>query len=239
MCKLTHHFCAICLLAHRADAYDKDSVSTSTSSSSTTSGGGKKKKKGAAASKGGTQASEGRQGCWTTPLHEAARRTDVRMLKLLLTQSKHELVGCSAVQHGFPPVKIPTDHIREDGKNSVHALLQKLPLTLLDGAGQTPLSLALSSSSAAATESAVLLLDASLQVLQPVKALGDTVTHEHDTVTHALLLAAKVRICYGFCSLKHMTLDGYRGTGCTCARKQNSSQAQRLAASKSAHLSSC
>lgn len=171
--------CCVCLLAHRVDAYDKESLSS-----------GKKKKKGAS-TKGDTQHSEGSRG-WTTPLHEAARRTDVRMLKLLLTQSKHELVGCSGIQHGFPQVKMPTDHISATGRNSVHALLQKLPLTLLDGAGQTPLSLALCSSSAAAAEAAVLLLDAGLQVLQPVKDLGDS--SGRDTVTHALLIAAKVRM---------------------------------------------
>lgn len=166
------------------------------------------------------------------PLHEAARRTDVKMLKLLLTQSKHELVGCSGVQHDFPQIKMPTDHTSATSKNSVHALLQKLPVTLLDGAGQTPLSLALCSSSSAA---AVLLLDAGLQVLQPVKDLGDS---GPNTVTHALLIAAKVRTLQPLLIGRHDP-DWSQVAGCTCAHKQILSLAQRLATSNPAPLTSC
>lgn len=126
---------------------------------------------------------------WTTPLHAAAKRGDVSMLQLLLTLSKHDVPD--KIQQEFPEIHFPNNYnYYSNDEDCAHARLQKLPVTLLDGEGQTPLSLALCSRSAAAAQAGGLLLDAGMQLLQPVKDLSGG--EDGEGITHALLIAAKV-----------------------------------------------
>lgn len=111
------------------------------------------------------------------------------MLRLLLGKSKHQLP--EKIQQEFPEVYLPTDHVSESGENSVHQLLQNLPVTLLDGQGQTPLSVAPTSDSSSAGEAAALLLREGMHALQPVKELSSSVEGK-EGITHPLLIAAKV-----------------------------------------------
>lgn len=116
------------------------------------------------------------------------------MLQLLLTHSTHPLPN--TLQRESPVVVLPTDHCSDSGKGSVHERVQELPVSVLDGAGQTPLSLALSSRNAG-----VLLVQSGMLLLQPVR---DPMDSSGQRVAHALLMAAKVgvRVC----------LRGGRGT---------------------------
>lgn len=109
------------------------------------------------------------------------------MLQLLLMNSLPSLPRkLQSLQHA-DSIKLPTDHLHDSNtKGCVHQVLQDLPITLLDGQGQTPLSLALGSRNAAAA--GVLLLQGGMQLLQPVRDLSNESGHG---VTHALLLAAK------------------------------------------------
>jgi len=168
-----------CCFADPSEAYGNNpptSGAEDSSSATDSSSGGKKKKKKAKASSSIP--------CWTTPLHEAGRRGDLAMLQLLLTHSTHPLPD--KLQREFPAVVLPTDHC-SDSEGSVHQRVQKLPVSVLDGAGQTPLSLALGSRNAAAA--GVLLVQSGMLLLQPVR---DPTDSSGQRATHALLLAAKV-----------------------------------------------
>jgi hypothetical protein len=170
-----------------------DAIASTSTSSSATSKKKKKKQKAGDDDEGSSNQLPGPR--WTTPLHAAAKRGDVSMLQLLLTLSKHALPD--KIQQELPEVRFPTNYsYYSDDKDCAHSRLQKLPVTLLDGEGQTPLSLALCSRSAAAAQAGVLLLDAGVQLLQPVKDLSGGENGEG--ITHALLIGAKVirnRLC--------------------------------------------
>lgn len=133
--------------------------------------------------KGSTSAQVAEHPRWTTPLHQAVRQGDMRMLSILLDSSQHALPD--KLQREFEQVTV-TPTAGEPGNK----LMQELAVTVLDSEGQTPLSLAVCSKSAdfAAIATTRLLL-AGMQLLQPVKDLQDTTGK---STTHALLLAAKV-----------------------------------------------
>jgi ankyrin repeat protein len=120
---------------------------------------------------------------WTTPLHQAVRQGDMRMLSILLDSSQHLL-------HGRKEPEFRQVTVTPTAGDPGNKLMRELAVTVLDSEGQTPLSLALGSKNAEFAGSAsIQLLLAGMQLLQPVKDLQD-VTGE--STTHALLLAAKV-----------------------------------------------
>lgn len=195
-----------CCFANPAEAYGTSSSSSSSASASASTGSKKKKGKKKAAAAAAQQQDDAAASAaaaataatpppaprWTTPLHEAARRGDVAMLQLLISECQHKLPA--AATRAFVDVVLPTGHEGYE-KGDVHHRLQKLPVRLRDGDGQTPLSVALSCKDAAqaakAAQAALVLLDveAGAWLQQPIKDLQDK---EGQGVTNALLVAAKV-----------------------------------------------